>query len=109
MSSHPAGYTAFGDDVSYERLAHALSIGAEMRETRLTENFDFDDYHRKYSKMAIPLFALDAKQRLHIFTAENKVVPGPDWKVLSLIEPEDEELAIESGIQTTEGQSPDRS
>jgi hypothetical protein len=49
----------------------------------------------------VPLFALDPKKRLHIFTAEQKVVPGPDWKVLSLIEPEDEveEPALEKGIK----------
>ena len=97
----PAGYTAFGEDVSYERLAHALSIGAEIRETRLSENFDFDAYSRKYDKRAVPLFALDPKKRLHIFTAEQKVTPGPDWKVLSLIEPEaeDEESALQEGIE----------
>ena len=67
---------------------------------------------RKYYKKAIPLFALDPKQRLHIFTAEHKVKPGPDWKVLSLIEPEDEaeEPAIEKGIKNEnngESESPE--
>ena len=108
----PGGYVAFGEDVSYERLAHALSVGAEIRETRLSANFDFDAYYRKYYKKAIPLFALDPKQRLHIFTAEHKVKPGPDWKVLSLIEPEDEaeEPAIEKGIKNEnsgDSESPD--
>ncbi len=100
-AEHPAGYIAFGEDVSYERLAHALSIGAEIRETRLSENFTFSDYSRKYNKKALPLFALDPKKRLHIFTEEEKVVPGPDWKVLSMIEPEDEaeETALEKDIK----------
>lgn len=93
----PAGYVAFGDDVTYERLANALGMGAEIRETTLTENFDFDAYHRRHYKKAIPLFAIDPKERLYILTPGHKVKPAPGWTLLSLVEPKEvEQLAAET-------------
>jgi CPA1 family monovalent cation:H+ antiporter len=84
----PAGYVAFGADVTFTRLSQALAGGAELRETSLTASFDFDDYYRKYYKRAIPLFAIDPKGQLHVFTAETLLTPGPEWTLLSLVQPE---------------------
>lgn len=98
----PAGYTAFGDDVSYARLASSLAAGAEVRETTLSESFDIDTYQRKYYKRAIALFAIDPKGRLHVFTAEKPLRPGEGWALLSLIEPEPEPEpapVLEKGIE----------
>ena len=53
-----------------------------------TESFDFDDYYRKYYKRAIPLFAIDPKRQLQVFTAESRITPGPAWTLVSLVEPE---------------------
>jgi CPA1 family monovalent cation:H+ antiporter len=84
----PAGYLAFGADVTFARLSDALAAGAEVRETTLTANFDFDDYYRKYYKRAIPLFAIDPKGQLQVFTADSRIKPGPAWTLLSLVTPE---------------------
>jgi NhaP-type Na+/H+ or K+/H+ antiporter len=84
----PAGYVAFGDDVSFRRLADALAAGAEIHETSLSENFDFDDYYRRFYRKAIPLFAVDPKGELQVFAAERELKPGPGWTLLSLVEPE---------------------
>jgi NhaP-type Na+/H+ or K+/H+ antiporter len=84
----PAGYVAFGADVTFTRLSEALAAGAEIRETSLTESFDFDAYYRKYYKRAIPLFAIDPKGQLQVFTADTRIKPGPEWTLLSLVEPE---------------------
>ncbi|NNG13392.1 MAG: sodium:proton antiporter [Halobacteria archaeon] len=99
----PAGYVAFGDDVTYERLANALGMGAEIHETALTENFDFDAYHRRHYKKAIPLFAVDPKERLYILTPGHKVKPAPGWTLLSLVEPEEaEQLAAETAAMESD-------
>ena len=84
--SAPAGSIAFGTDVSYAKLASLLSQDAEIRETKLSESFDFDAYYKKYYKRAIPLFAIDPKQRLRVFSAGNDIKPGPGWTLLSLIQ-----------------------
>lgn len=92
-----AGLIAFGEDVSYAKLASLLAQGAEIRETKLSESFDYDAYYKQYFKKAILLFALDPKQRLRVFSAEKELDPGPGWTLISLIQkaqdpPEEEEV-----------------
>lgn len=99
----PAGYPAFGADVTFTRLSVALAGGAEIRETSLTESFDFDDYYRKYYKRAIPLFAIDPKGHLHVFTADTRLKPGPEWTLLSLVEAESK--AAETGGGASQGET----
>lgn len=82
----PAGHIAFGKDVNYARLASQLSLGAEIRETKLTESFDLDAYYAEHRAKAIPLFAIDGKERLHVFSDDKELKPGPGWTVLSLID-----------------------
>jgi NhaP-type Na+/H+ or K+/H+ antiporter len=107
----PAGHAVFGEDVSYARLAAALSLGAEIRETTLSENFDFDAWYRKYYNRAVPLFAIDPKGRLHVFTVDHKVQPGPDWTLLSLVEPEREPEPVpvlEKGVAADSAEAQER-
>jgi CPA1 family monovalent cation:H+ antiporter len=87
-SSH--GALLFREDVDYNTLSTWLNEGAEVRATSLTETFDFDSYNEKYGERTIPLFALDAKKRLHVFAHGAKIKPGPGWQVVALVRPEDE-------------------
>lgn len=80
------GNILFDEDVTYSMLASLLSQNAEIRSTPLTENFELEDYKKKYGKKAIPLFALDTKERLRIFEANDKITPGAGWTLISLIQ-----------------------
>jgi len=100
--SPPAGSIAFGKDVSYAGLESLLSQDAEIRETKLSESFDFDAYYKKYYKKAIPLFALDPKKRLRVFSAEHALSPGPGWTLLSLIQ-KDVEPRVEEQTDAAAG------
>jgi NhaP-type Na+/H+ or K+/H+ antiporter len=91
-----AGQVAFGEDVSYAKLASLLAQDAEIRETKLSESFDFDAYYKQYYKKAILLFAIDPKQRLRVASAEQKFDPGPGWTLISLIQKTREPPAAES-------------
>lgn len=106
------GRIAFGADATYARLAEALSVGGEIRETKLTENFDFDAFNRMHFRRAVPLFAVDPKDRLRVFTATAgaQVAPGPGWTLISLITPEDEPTApaLEKGIPEDAGATASR-
>jgi hypothetical protein len=35
--------------------------------------------------LAVPLFALNPKERLRIFTAENTFEPAPGWTIISMV------------------------
>ncbi len=91
VSGEHRGYTLFGEDVTYSKLASLMSKGAEIRSTVLTEEFDFDAYRRKYGNRAIPLFALTPKGKLECFVAGGKLKPQPGWTVIALVQPEEEE------------------
>ncbi len=67
-----------------------LSQGAKVHGTKLTEAFDFHAYYRKYFRRAVPLFALDPRGRLRIFTADKDLTPGAGWTMLALVAPEAE-------------------
>jgi hypothetical protein len=41
----------------------------------------------------IPLFAIDPKDRIHVYTAEQAPDPAAGWTLLSLVEKDDNEEA----------------
>ena len=88
----PAGHIAFGKDVDFAQLSSLLSLDAEIRETKLSKNFDFDAYYKQYYKKAVPLFAIDVRGRLRIFDAEKDLKAEPGWTILSLIQKQEESM-----------------
>lgn len=85
IATHYAGQRLFGEDVTNAMLASLISKGAEIRGTQLSEEFDYAKYQDKYGKGIIPLFALDERERLQVFTADSKLEPIPGWTVISLL------------------------
>jgi CPA1 family monovalent cation:H+ antiporter len=84
------GRDLFGPEVTYQELEELLRRGGRIRATNLTEQFDLGEFHRRYWKRGVPLFALDERLRLHIFTGDATLEPGPGWIILALVLPEDE-------------------
>ncbi len=87
-TEHHRGYTLFGSEVSYPKLASLLSQGARLRTTRLTDSFGFGEFKAHYGKKAIPLFAVDPRGHIQLFVADGKMRPESGWKLVSLIHPE---------------------
>lgn len=85
------GYKLFGSEATYAKLASLLSRGAEIRATHLGENFDFAAFVEKHRGRAVPMFAIDKKERLHVFVADGSLEPEVGWVVLSLMEPDGED------------------
>ncbi|HFD12478.1 MAG TPA: sodium:proton antiporter [Crenotrichaceae bacterium] len=79
------------DDLTYKKFASLLSQGAEIRSTRLSEDFTFDDYMKKNGKRTIPLFAITPDNRLRVFVPSGNLTLTPGWTVISLVQnaPED--------------------
>ncbi len=74
----------FGKDASWSRLASMVGQGAAVKSTRLTEEFDFEAFSTAQGKQAVNLFALDEREKLHVFSSANDLAPGPGWTVVSL-------------------------
>ncbi len=88
VSTRHRGYELFGENITYGTMAQLLRNGAEIKTTTLSEEFDFDAYMEKYGERSIPLFAIDNKERLHIFVAGGNMRPEKDWKVISMVRPD---------------------
>lgn len=78
------GYLLFNEDMTYGKFASLLSQGAEIRSTKLTEEFSFADFKEKSGGNAIPLFAISPKGRLEVFVDGNTLQPEAGWQILSL-------------------------
>ncbi|MBU0966918.1 MAG: hypothetical protein KKA54_11140, partial [Proteobacteria bacterium] len=78
------GKTLFGGDITYDKLANMITRGAEIRTTRLTDSFSYQDFKKAQQDEAILLFAMDGKKRLHIVVEEWSVVPKSGWLLIYL-------------------------
>jgi len=74
----------FGRDITYSSLAAALAEGGKISTTKFTEKFSFDEFMKKNKELAIPLFAIDNKDGLNIFTERRRVHPEPGWSLIYL-------------------------
>ncbi len=85
VANEHRGYTLFGDEMSYSKLASLISKGAQIHSTLLTQEFGFDNYLSTYGKNAITLLAVDNKDRLRIFHTEGQIKPEAGWTIISLV------------------------
>lgn len=77
----------FGDAITLTALQEALEQGANIRATPLTANFDFAAFREKWGDQAVPLFAIDSKGVLRVFSTERTVEPETAWTLISLLPP----------------------
>ena len=87
---HQAGsqhkvYTLFSEDITYSTMANMIHQGAEIRSTKLTDEFGFDDYIAKNEGKISPLFAINSKGKIGVFVAEGVMKPEAGWTIMSLV------------------------
>ena len=86
VSTKHRGYELFSKDADYGNLAYRLRNNAEIKSTQLSDEFTFEQYLKKYEGGIIPMFAIDNKQRLHVFVANGEMQPKQDWTIIALID-----------------------
>lgn len=84
IATEQRGFILFGEDVTYSKLASLLSQGAEIRSTKLSEEFDFDDFLIEKGSEVLPLFAINPKGRLSVFVTQKELHPEAGWTLISL-------------------------
>ncbi len=80
--------TLFSADVDYTRLSALIAGGAVIRRTPLTEKFGYTALREQYGGNFLPLFALDARENIQLFTADDAVKPAAGWTIFSLAPPD---------------------
>ncbi|MBM4957856.1 sodium:proton antiporter [Vibrio parahaemolyticus] len=83
------GKLLMGGNVSYTQLASLLSRGAEIKHTKLSENFTYQDYleHHK-TNLVIPLFNVEDKGKIQFCDDPDQFAPSTISTIVSLILPE---------------------
>jgi len=85
ITGEMTGPRLFGEHITDTLLADLLANGGEVHSTRLSDTHDYAAYKAYYDDEVIPLFVLDEKGRLKIFTDKSEIKPEPQWTIISLI------------------------
>lgn len=75
----------FDESMTLARLQEALDRGDSIRTTPLTATFGFEAFREKWGEQAIPLFALDPKGTVRVFSTQNMPQPEAGWTLISLM------------------------
>ncbi|MCD9521713.1 sodium:proton antiporter [Photobacterium carnosum] len=81
-----SGTVLFGDDISYKKLTSLINQGAEIKHTKLSDNFTLEDYFQQYKGSSlIPLFVIDLKQNISPFTDVSTLEAKAGWTMIALV------------------------
>jgi len=95
--SHLRGRILFGRNHSYQALAERLDRGAVVKNTKITEEFTYQDLEAYYESMAIPLFALRDDGTLQAAVAGEPLRPQPGHRLIFLAQEPDEDARAGEG------------
>jgi hypothetical protein len=87
--SHLRGRTLFAAGATYREMDRRYENGARVRRTRLSEEFEIDDFLAKHGDRAVPLFLVQNEgARLHVFATDGEPTSKAGDVLVSLILPE---------------------
>jgi hypothetical protein len=87
VSRHLRGRLLFGEHATYSHLDDRLGAGAVVKKTPLTKEFDLDSYRELYGAGAIPLFVIDEKHDLQVFTIDHSPTPKVGQLLVGIVDP----------------------
>jgi CPA1 family monovalent cation:H+ antiporter len=76
----------FRSKLTHDELEQRVQSGAQIKKTKLTEEFTFDDFQARYGESAVVLFVIEDRKRLKIFTGEEERMPAGGQTVIALVE-----------------------
>jgi NhaP-type Na+/H+ or K+/H+ antiporter len=79
------GKTLFSSKVSYSQLASMHAQGATLKTTKLSDSYDYQQYLQQHNSQAIPMFAIDAEQHIHVFSEGGTIKPESGWSVIGMV------------------------
>ncbi len=93
------GRTLFGTQVTFSSIFANLEQGGKIHTTRLTEQFTFKHFMEKHQQRALPLFAVDETNTIHVFCCnQQQFSPKPKWSVIYMLNAQAEEVREEEAI-----------
>jgi NhaP-type Na+/H+ or K+/H+ antiporter len=89
VTMHLRGRSLFGADIRYDNLCALADKGAHVQVTEMTEHFSYVSFQSLYGNEAIPLFLINQKHELLIYTTEYQPIPKSGQKLVTLAPPLD--------------------
>ncbi len=89
-ADHLRARNLFGPDLTHRELRSRLEAGATLKMTKLTEEFDYNDFREQYGNSARPLL-LSEQGRLVVITDPSKSTPKPGQTIIALVDPSPED------------------
>lgn len=80
---HKGAFIGDGE-LTFSNASQWIKQGASVRTTQISETYSYEDFLNQHNSRALPLFAIDKKARLHVFTPEQSPQPKAGWKLISL-------------------------
>lgn len=81
---HLTGRYLFGSKTTYKYLMDRFNDGAEVKATKLTPQFTYEDLVAHYEGEIVPLFAVKPKKKLRIYAADSRPSPKAGDIIISL-------------------------
>ena len=70
--------------LTFQKLQDLFAAGATLKHTHLTDTFTYEKFQEKNPKH-LPLFTIDPRGCLKMFTSETNITPQPEWTLISLV------------------------
>ena len=84
ISTDHQGYVLFNRFLTFGKLKDLIDKGAEIKHTKLSNEFTFKHFQEHNHDKAIPLFAITPKGKVEVFVEGGKIKAEPGWSILSL-------------------------
>ncbi|CAH8223615.1 Sodium:proton antiporter [Vibrio aestuarianus] len=80
------GLSLFNGEVSYKKLVSLINQGAEVKHTKLSGNFTYQDYLQRHKEsFVLPLFVVNLKGRIQMYHDTQVFEPVEGETIVSLI------------------------
>lgn len=89
LALHQQGRFLFGEELTFPELGRRFRVGASIKSTSLTDDFDFEAFQAVYGEEAVPLFSINQSMALLPFAVDSPSSPKKGQKLISLIPPDD--------------------
>ncbi len=84
ISTEYQGQFLFNKYLTYSKLAELVDKGAEIKKTKLSAEFNFEQFQEQNASVSIPLFAISPKGKVEIFVDNKKPRTDAGYIILSL-------------------------
>lgn len=93
VAMHLRGRLLFAEGLHHDKLVNLMKYGRQIKKTKLSDEFTFENFKAKYGDSAIVLFLIDESRNLRVCTADEQAAPKPGQTLIALIEQHDDGTA----------------